>query len=435
MQVPSDDTAHGTMRMQRQVESLSVEPGAMPCFRPGTDYSYQDTQNMSVEPQRAAPAREGLSAVEERLRLALAAGRMGIWELELNQKDRMRISPELESIFGWGPGKFDGLIRSFLDRVQASDRLRVHRAITKAIRHRTDPELEFRFLRPDRAAGWLLGRGRVYYDGDGQPARLVGVGIDVTAQKTAELEVLRLNAELERRVAERTGQLEAANKELEAFCYSVSHDLRAPLRSIRGFTEVLMERYAPQLDARGQEFLRRTCESGHYLDELLESLLKLSRVSRIDLLRTSVELSDLANLIAAELKASDPSRAVEFHITPGLRAVGNEHLLRVVLENLLSNAWKFTSRCPVAKIEFGLVRAPEKAFFVRDDGAGFDPSYAGRLFGVFQRLHSTSDFPGVGVGLATVQRIINRHGGRIWADAAVDRGAVFYFVLPSNETK
>jgi PAS domain S-box-containing protein len=360
---------------------------------------------------------------------------MGIWELELNQTDRMRISPELESIFGWGPGKFDGQIRSFLERVQPSDRSHVLRDIAKAIRHRTDPELEFRFLRPDRTVGWLLGRGRVYYHPDGRPARLVGVGIDVTAQKTAELEVLRLNAELERRVAERTGQLQAANKELEAFCYSVSHDLRAPLRSIRGFTEVLTERYSSQLDARGQEFLRRACESGHYLDELLESLLKLSRVSRSDLLSSSVGLSDLASLIAAELQASDPSRAVKFHIKPGLRAIGDEHLLRVVLENLLRNAWKFTSKRRVARIEFGLVEVPEKAFFVRDNGAGFDPVYAGRLFGVFQRLHSMSEFPGVGVGLATVQRIIARHGGRVWADAAIDRGAVFYFVLPENETR
>jgi light-regulated signal transduction histidine kinase (bacteriophytochrome) len=171
------------------------------------------------------------------------------------------------------------------------------------------------------------------------------------------------------------------------------------------------------------------------MDELVESLLKLSRVARSDLSHSPVDLSCLAGLIAAELKASEPSRDVAFHISPDLRASGDEQLLKLVLENLLRNAWKFTSKRSAAKIEFGVMEAPEKAFFVRDNGAGFDPSYGGRLFGAFQRLHSPAEFPGVGVGLAIVQRIINRHGGRIWADAAVERGATFYFVLPENETR
>jgi signal transduction histidine kinase len=365
--------------------------------------------------------------------LALAAGRMGTWEIELDQGVRILLSPELEKILQ-GPGKCDGQIRSFLNCVHLADRFSVLRAFVKAIRYQADPELEFRFRRQGKPDGWLMGRGRVYCDANGRPARLVGVAIDVTGQKSAELQLLRLDAELERRLADRTAQLQAANKELEAFCYSVSHDLRAPLRSIRGFTEVLLERYTSQLDPRGQEFLRRACESSHHLDELLESLLKLSRVGRSDLSHRSVDLSSLASLIAAELKASEPSRTVTFDITPDLRASGDEQLLRLVLDNLLRNAWKFTSKRSVAKIAFGVIEVPEKAFFVRDNGAGFDPSYGGRLFGVFQRLHSPTEFPGVGVGLATVQRIINRHGGRIWADAAVDRGATFYFVLPENET-
>jgi signal transduction histidine kinase len=390
---------------------------------------------MSANTHQSPISQDTQSWAEERLQLALAAGKMGIWELELKQSDRMTLSPELESIFEWEPGKFDGRLRTFLDRVHPADQQGVLRAIAKAIRHRTDPELEFRFRRQSRPEGWLLGRGRVYYNDQGAPTRLVGVGIDITAQKSAELEVLRLNAELEKRVADRTAQLQAANKELEAFCYSVSHDLRAPLRSIRGFSEVLLERYASKLDPRGQEFLRRSCESSHYMDELVDSLLKLSRVGRSDLSYRSVDLSQLASLIADELKASDPSRQVQFLITPDLRAYGDEHLIRLVLENLLRNAWKFTSKKPAARLELGRIDLPEKAFFVRDNGAGFDPAYGGRLFGVFQRLHSASEFPGVGVGLATVQRIINRHGGRVWADAAVDRGATFYFVLPENETQ
>jgi len=191
----------------------------------------------------------------------------------LDQEARVLLSPELENILELIPGKFDGQIRSFLDCVHPSDQSRVIRAFTKAIRLQSGLELEFRFRRRAKPDGWLLTRGRVCSDGDGRPARLVGVGLDVTAQKSAQLEVLRLNAELERRVAERTAQLQAANKELEAFCYSISHDLRAPLRSIRGFTEVLLERYTSQLDARGQEFLRRACDSSHHMDDLVESLL------------------------------------------------------------------------------------------------------------------------------------------------------------------
>jgi len=422
------------MRVGLRVESVCVEPGAPPCFQPTTVYSYlPDTQHMTPTGPPTAPGLRHPSEPEERLRLALAAGRTGTWEIELDQGVRFLLSPELENVLQ-GAGKFDGQVRAVLNCVHPDDQFRVLKAFVKAIRHQSDLEMEFRFRRQGKPDGWLMVQGRVYGDAGGQPTRVVGVGIDVAAQKAAELEVLRLNAELERRLAERTAQLQAANKELEAFCYSVSHDLRAPLRSIRGFTEVLLERYTSQLDPRGQEFLRRACESSHHLDELLESLLKLSRVGRTDLSYRSVDLSRLANLIAAELKASEPSRAVNFDISLDLRASGDEQLLRLALDNLLRNAWKFTSKRSAAKIAFGVIDVPEKAFFVRDNGAGFDPSYGGRLFGVFQRLHSPTEFPGLGVGLATVQSIINRHGGRIWADAAVNRGATFYFVLPENET-
>ena len=246
-------------------------------------------------------------------------------------------------------------------------------------------------------------------------------------------ELQGVNDDLERRVKERTAQLEAINKELEAFSYSVSHDLRAPLRSIRGFSEVLLERYCKQLDPTGQEFLRRACQSSQQMETLIEDLLKLSRVSRSELQRQQVNLSGMAESIAAELKKSDPQRDVKFIIESGLEARGDERLLHVALDNLLRNAWKFTSKLPHAKIEVGSSEGPPAAFFVRDNGAGFDMTYSNRLFGVFQRLHTVSEFPGTGVGLATVQRIINRHGGRVWATAEVNRGATFYFTLPANE--
>jgi light-regulated signal transduction histidine kinase (bacteriophytochrome) len=269
-------------------------------------------------------------------------------------------------------------------------------------------------------------------DEHGKPLRLAGVAIDITSQKQAELETAGAKADLERRVSDRTRQLEATNKELEAFCYSVSHDLRAPLRSIRGFMEVLLERQADRIDEQGREFLRRAAESSEHMDRLITELLKLSRAGRCELQQQRVDLTALAAGVAAELVQAEPQRAVNFKIGPRLRARGDARLLRVVLENLLGNAWKFTSRNTEAHIEFGFA-PPLAAFFVRDDGAGFDRAYAGKLFGVFQRLHSASEFPGTGVGLATVQRIVNRHGGRVWGESAVNEGATFFFTLPSDE--
>jgi light-regulated signal transduction histidine kinase (bacteriophytochrome) len=280
--------------------------------------------------------------------------------------------------------------------------------------------------------GWLLARGRAYRDLDGQPIRLAGVGIDITQLKHAEQEVRRLNEELEARVRSRTSQLEAINRELEAFSYSVSHDLRAPLRSIRGFSEVLLERYAAKLDERGREFLTRACQSSQHMDELIEGLLKLSRVGRSELSHQPVALSAFAGSIADELQKTEPKRKVQWVITPDLVATGDESLLRLVLDNLLRNAWKFTAKQPKARIEFGFTDELQPAFFVRDNGAGFDMNNASKLFGVFQRLHPVSEFPGTGIGLATVQRVINRHGGRVWASAAVNQGATFFFSVPLN---
>jgi len=256
---------------------------------------------------------------------------------------------------------------------------------------------------------------------------------DAIDRKGAEAEIRRLNQELEKRVRERTAQLEAINHELEAFCYSVSHDLRAPLRSIRGFSEVLLDRYRPQVDERGQEYLERIRQSSEQMDGLIEDLLKLARVNRSELHLQTVNLTEMVQSITAELVKTEPARDAEFVIAPHLQTQGDERLLRVALDNLLQNAWKFTSRQPKTRIEFASESEPQRAFYVRDNGAGFDMAYADRLFGVFQRLHSAKDFPGTGVGLATVQRIINRHGGRAWATGAVNQGATFYFTLPAQD--
>jgi PAS domain S-box-containing protein len=374
-----------------------------------------------------------LHETDERLRLALSASRMGIWTIELTEPRRLFISPELETILKFAPAEFDGSEQALFERIAPEDHQEVRQAITRAIKIEGDYEVEFRLTPRESAVTWVLARGRAWVNVQGQPDRLIGVAIDVTDLKRAEEEVLRLNADLEKRVSDRTAQLEAINQELEAFSYSVSHDLRAPLRSIRGFCQVLLDRYAHSLDERGRDFLNRAAESSRHMDSLIEDLLQLSRISRAELHFKPVDLSALARTIADELKQSDLSRTVEFNITPGLHAVGEQRLLRVVLENLLRNAWKFTSKKPTARIEFGRAPGSRATFYVRDDGAGFDMRFADRLFGVFQRVHSTAEFPGTGIGLASVQRILNRHGGKAWAEGELQAGATFYFTLPSRE--
>jgi PAS domain S-box-containing protein len=258
---------------------------------------------------------------------------------------------------------------------------------------------------------------------------------EATGNRPAEDEILRINLELERRVQQRTAQLEATTKEMESFSYSISHDLRAPLRAMRGFTEALLEVHASQLDSRGQDFLRRACAASLQMERLIEDLLKLAQVSRAELQLEDVNLSQLAGDIAADLGNSDSSRSVEFVIAPECSARGDGRLIRLALDNLLRNSWKFSGKRAEARIEFGRSDEKEPVFFVRDNGAGFDMAHSSKLFGVFQRLHSVKDFPGTGIGLATVKRIITRHGGRAWAAGAVDQGATFYFTLPNTITE
>lgn len=246
------------------------------------------------------------------------------------------------------------------------------------------------------------------------------------------MENVRVYEELEQRVRDRTAQLEAANQELEAFSYSVSHDLRAPLRAIDGFSAVLLERADDVVDERGRDALDRIRRATGRMSQLIEDLLELSRISRSRLERREVDLSAMASDVVAELKSAQPERNVRVEITPELTAQGDPRLLRIALENLLNNAWKYTGRIADPHIEFGVSTAADGApeFFVRDNGAGFDMTRAERLFAPFQRLHNKEEFPGSGVGLATVQRIIHRHGGHIRAHATPGSGATFYFTLP-----
>ena len=245
-----------------------------------------------------------------------------------------------------------------------------------------------------------------------------------------EEELRQLNRELEQRVADRTAQLESANRELEAFAYSVSHDLRTPLRSIDGFSHAVLEDYKERLDDAGRDFLQRIRTAAGKMGQLIDALLNLSRLTRGDLNRVAVDIGSLARGIAEDLKKFEPHREAQFNIMEGITAEADPVMLRVVLENLLSNAWKFTGKREKAKIEIGAVdNGGKPVYFVRDNGAGFDMAYASKLFSAFQRLHGPNEFPGVGIGFATVQRIVHRHGGKIWAEAEVDKGATVYFTL------
>ncbi len=260
----------------------------------------------------------------------------------------------------------------------------------------------------------------------------VGVtGIVARSINRVEQKIRDLNATLELRVNQRTAELEAANKELESFSYSVSHDLRAPLRGIAGFTEALSRNHRTQLDAAGGKYLDRVLAGTERMGQLIDDLLNLTRVGRADLVRRPVDLSALVRSIGETLPQASPPRIVEWVIPNGITVEGDSRLLRVVLENLLGNAWKFTAKQPVARIEFGSVpgRDGRPVCFVRDNGAGFDMNYASKLFDPFQRMHSLSEFPGTGIGLATVKRIIQRHGGQVWAEAKVGAGTTIHFSL------
>jgi light-regulated signal transduction histidine kinase (bacteriophytochrome) len=260
-----------------------------------------------------------------------------------------------------------------------------------------------------------------------QAQLLADLRAEVAEREQAEERTRSSNQELQQAIVE----LKAVNQELEAFSYAVSHDLRAPLRSIDGFSQALLEDYASSVDANGQDFLRRIRAATQKMGQLIDDLLKLSRVTRIDINREVVDLSSIAHRIRTELQQHQPERLVEFIIQPGLVTRGDAHLLHLVLENLLNNAWKFTAKQPNGRIELGVVTDEDGTpiYFVRDNGVGFDPVYTHKLFVPFQRLHSNVDFPGNGIGLATVQRIIRRHGGRVWAEGNIEQGARFNFTL------
>jgi len=278
----------------------------------------------------------------------------------------------------------------------------------------------------ERFDGYFLVTTTPLFDDEGNILGTVHVARDITERKQAEEEVKKLNKDLNNSVI----QLEAANRELEAFSSSVSHDLRAPLRTISGFSQALLEDYADKLDAEGRDSLKRIVAGTHRMGQLIDDLLNLSRITRTEMKRKRMNLSEMTANIAATLKKNEPDRRVDLIVAADVFAEGDGQLLLLVLDNLLRNAFKFTAKKQEVRIEFGVTEQDgERIYFVKDNGAGFDMSYGGKLFQPFQRLHTIRDFPGTGIGLATVKRIINRHGGRTWIEGEPEKGAVVYFTL------
>ncbi len=281
----------------------------------------------------------------------------------------------------------------------------------------------------ERARGYSI--GAVDYIFQPVPPEIIKYKVERFVELHKMTQKLEMHADA---LVKLNSMLEASNKELEAFSYSVSHDLSAPLRAMEGFSRILIERYKDALDDKGQDYLNRVIDSANNMSQLIDDLLKLSRVSLAEMSLDKVDLTAMAHQIVAALKETDPARIVEVVIAEGLIAKGDVSLLQVALQNLLNNAWKFSNKRPQARIEFGECKNQgQDCFFVKDNGAGFNMDQAHKLFSPFQRFHSASDFPGTGIGLGIVQRAINRHGGKVWAEAEEDKGATFYFSLPRSK--
>jgi PAS domain S-box-containing protein len=369
----------------------------------------------------------------ERLALAQKAGHSGTFDWDI-QNNINHWSAEVEEVYGIAPGQFGGTYEDWEALVVPEDLVMAKKAIDESLKS-AEFASEWRIRRrSDGEIRWITARAKVLFDDNGKPQRMLGLNMDVTERKRAEQEVRRLNEELEQRVIQRTAQLEAANKELEAFTYSVSHDLRAPLRHISGFSKMLTEEFGSTLPGEAQHHLQRIQEGTRRMGLLVDDLLNLGRIGRHEVRLQVTGLNSIVNETLADLKAECEDRQLEWKIGALPFVECDPALMKQVFQNLLSNAVKFTRPRSAAVIEVGQKDQDGTAVvFVRDNGVGFNIKYADKLFGVFQRLHRAEDFEGTGVGLATVQRIIQKHGGRIWAEAELDKGATFYFSLGASE--
>jgi PAS domain S-box-containing protein len=377
---------------------------------------------------------EALQQSEHRLRLALDGAQIGDWELNL-ATHAVRHSPRYDQIFGFHHNLPRWNYELFLKQVHPEHREMVDSSFHASVSEGRDWVFECRIIRVDGSAGWIWGYGRVLKDHTGRQVEMLGMVGDITARKQAEEEIRQLNASLEQRVRERTAELEAAVQELDAFSYSVSHDLRAPLRAVDGFARIVMEDYAPQLDDEGRRKLGVIRDETRRMGRLIDDLLAFSRLGRQKMDPAPIDMRTMAQTVFAEIAALEQDRRLQLDLGMLAPARGVAAMIRQVWVNLIGNAVKFTKNREVAQIKIGSRESTDgrqTVYYVQDNGAGFDMRFSDKLFGVFQRLHNAEEFPGTGVGLALAQRIVQRHGGHIWAEGTPGQGATFFFTLPEK---
>ena len=375
---------------------------------------------------------KALAMSESRLRLALDAAQIGDWDMDLVTL-RANRSLRHDQIFGYIDQKPVWTYEDFLEHVHPEDRAGVDSGFRASIAGGGEWSFECRILRHGGGTGWIWGRGKCFKNENGQMESMRGVIGDITQRRAAEEEIRSLNATLEQRVRERTLKLETVVKELDAFSYSVSHDLRAPLRAIDGFSRMVIEEYSQELAQEGQRKLGVIRTEAQRMSRLIDDLLTFSRLGRAEMHSEPVDMRAFAQDVFNELTGMETNgRKIHFQIQPLPIAVGAQAMIRQVWVNLIGNAIKFTRGRELAEIEVGSHPGAggETVYYIKDNGVGFDMRHVGKLFGVFQRLHSEKEFEGTGVGLALVQRIVSRHGGRVWAEAEEGRGATFFFTLP-----
>jgi len=396
--------------------SLVRDPDGKPVGMVGHTFDLTQRVRVEEELRQERDRFESLFETAPLARLTLdRGGRVGMW------------NAAAEALFGWTAEEAIGQV---LLAIPEAERERVLTVLGENLMGGTLSNIELTLQRKDGTPIDVALWSTPVRGSGGEVTGITAIVADIRARRLAEEEARRLTDELEKQVAERTAELSAANEELQAFAYSVSHDLRAPLRGIDGWSVALLEDCWAQLGEQGQGYLQRVRQEAARMGELIDNLLLLSRVTRSEMQRTGVDMSALASKVLERLRSSDPDRQVEVAVEPGLVADGDPKLLEIALTNLIGNAWKFTSKHSSARIQFGAIGANgERAYYVRDDGVGFDMANAQRLFSPFHRMHRVSEYPGTGIGLATVQRVVHRHGGRVWAEAAVGQGATFYFTL------
>jgi PAS domain S-box-containing protein len=373
---------------------------------------------------------DALHLSSERLHLATRVANIGIWDWDI-VNDQLVWEDSMYRLYGIRKEDFGGAYDAWIRTILPEDKAHTDGEIQAALRGEREYAPEFRIVRSDGTIRYIKADSQTTRDPEGKPLRMVGTNIDITERKQVEVKILTLNQELEQRVAERTAQLESSNKELEAFSYSISHDLRSPLRAIDGFCHILLEDYTDKLDDEGKRVLNVVRDNTIRMGQLIDDILKFSRTGRLEMSTAEINMEKLAHEVFEELLPAVDSGKLQLEIDAIPPAMGDRAMMRQVFVNLLSNAIKFSSHKEPATIKVGgTIKGNEAVYFVQDNGAGFDMQYADKLFGVFQRLHSTNEFEGTGIGLAIVKRIITRHGGRVWAEGKVNEGAIIYFALP-----